>query len=66
MTKKTNSKPCQTSEIGLFRQLLTGTETNSESCQAFTMERLFLLTMINLKSVMEVFIYFGISIAKSF
>ena len=58
-----HSKPCQTSEMELFRKLLPATEVNSEFCKTFMME---LLRFYNdyLTNVMKVFVFFGMSAAK--
>ena len=61
---KANSKPCKTSEIEPFWNLLPATEMDSESFQTSLMELLCFYTLINLKNVMKVFVYFGISMAK--
>ena len=52
MATKANSKPYQISEMELFRKLLLVTETDSESCKTDG-------------AVIKVFVYFGISIAKT-
>ena len=62
MTTKTNSKPCQTSEMELFRKLSPLSEVNSKSCRTFMMK--LLQTMINLTNVIKVFAFFDIFIAK--
>ena len=49
MATKTNSKPSQTPEMELFPQVVTGFETNSESCQTCKVE-LKIITIISAKT----------------
>ena len=64
MAARANSKPCQTSEIELFRKLLLVTETNSESWKTSMMEICVSIDYDQFEECKEVFIYFGLSIAN--
>ena len=64
MVRKENSKPCQTSEMELFRKLFPAAEANLEFCQTFMMELLCFYRLINLTKIVEVFVFVGMFIPK--